>query len=374
MKKFAVLLVFLTLSCFLLSDAFAERTSATPITGETITIFGTEYTVEGIDLVATFGLDSTFAGFGCGWKYGGPDPSNDLILLADEFGSGGEDTVILTGVNAASLEPNATDTTMSYIYNDNDGSPNTDPSGIEWIDDDDTGSPNSDANIRLCQYDSGDVIGIDWDAIPMSQPDAYDDVTQRTDLIPTVSWFGGWEGKLTAACKNMKAGATRMYVGGVDDEASTKYYAYWVLDVASDVMLASGAVHLTGLGNPDEAGRGWDSGRDLRGMAFDGTYYYVSYRPPGTNELHLARFSSFPDSTASDSAHPEVPQIVRIDDPAGGVAWPTTNRPDHGGLACGRIVNGDPVFYVLCESYLYTLAPVVPVDMTGVEEDWQDYK
>jgi hypothetical protein len=324
------------------SDVSAERESATPITGETVTLFGVVYTVEGVDVMNTAwqglgGLENN-CGLGAGFKLGA-SPATDQILLADECDSNGEDIAILTGVDPVTFQPTAALTTSSYIVDADAGG--SDPSGIEWITDSGT------MNYRFPRGVQYQMVALDASGIPYSNYDTRSDTDNAND---------GYKG--LAACKNDKgSSATRMYYGGVDTD-SGDHFAYMAFDLTTNSFVSDHSVLLDGIGTPDDSGQ---PDRALRGLAFDGTYYYVMVKKPGVNESWLYRYNSFPDPLpGADSAHPDgSPLSAQLDNASGGVAWPLgVGRPDRGGIACGRMVEGSPVFYVLCDTFLYTLRPV----------------
>jgi hypothetical protein len=389
MKNYFIFVVFFAFIMLPPTAEAAERFTSTPVTGETITLFGAVYSVNGID-VTTANWPGTgtwesagpneWCGIGMGWKPGVTE-AGDTLLLVEECGGGpGEDAYLLTGVSAApDYEPGPAVTTASYI-NNSPGS-NRDPSAVEWINDDNIGAA-TDPNIRFGLGVVGQVIAYDTDTLPRA-----DDWTvnyQDQDAMPSNggTWAGSPWGKPVAGCKDEKTGAaTRYFLGCVNKvgEPLVGAFAYYVFDLTADAFLTSYPVNLTALGEPDEL-REWEEGRDLRALAFDGSRYYVFYRPPGTDEAWLARYETFPDSADAAVDHDEVPQTVRMDDPAGGVSWnDDVSRPDRVGMACGRMVNLSgrqyPVIYILCDHFLYTLAPRSLVGVsTDVGEEWEDYR
>jgi len=377
--------------------AYAERVETAPVAGETAILFGTMYTVEGIDFRNTdWPGTGLLTNFDCGNGVGfaeGAGTGADRIFLTDECGAGGEDIVFLTGVDPVTYEPGPIVSTAAYIVDDPGGHAQ-DPVAIDWISDVDEGA-GVDINLRYVRSTTGSVCGQDLDGIP------YADSENGTvvDYYPMPEnggvWSGGSMNKPWGSCTNARDDtATRWYVGHVNEYESVRYFSYAVFDLGLKNWVSNYAVHLVALGTPDENHGGVEAGRDLRAMAFDGTYYYVMYRRPGVNECHLARYTSFPDPGGGGHlAHTEIPSTSRLDDPAGGVAWPDKGTPgyhpsetlgdgedlpERGGIACGRLVSIDgtmcPVFYVLCDTWLYTLAPV-PTGGTAVEsKGWEDYR
>lgn len=393
MKKYCVLVVSFAVLWLPPGAGADERFTAAPVTGETIILFGAVYSVNGIDVTTVdwpgTGLwevagPNEWCGVSMGWKPGTTE-AEDVLLLVEECGGGpGEDACMLTGVAAApSYQPGPSVTTASYINNSPGSS--RDPSAVEWINDDDIG-PATDPNIRFALDVVGQVIAYDLDTFPRAD----DWTVNYQDQDPVPQNGGGWAGspwgKPSAGCKNEKTGsATRYYLGCVNEvgDPLVGSFAYYVFDLTTDTNLTNYPVNLTALGEPDECetrGCIWEEGRDLRALAFDGQRYYVLYRPPGINEAWLARYETFPDSSTSAVDHTEVPLKVRIDNPAGGVSWNNdVSRPDRTGMACGRMIDvagkDYPVFYILCDHFLYTLVPTELIGVTtDVGEKWEGYE
>lgn len=364
--------------------AFAERECATPQIGGTVTLFGIPYSVNGINVRTTVWpgtgiLDGSGPGgiqWNCGMEVGfyqGADTFDDRILLPEECDSGGEIGLIVTGVQASpSYEPSVAVSTASFIMN-NTGATPMDPTGIEWISDANVGGSKTDINYRAILGVNGHLTAYDSTDFPMNQWSAN---------TPPGPWEVDWDQwaayKGIAGCKNDKTGAaTRMYLGaGV--RGGSPHFGYGTFDLTSNSFVNQFSVWLDGIGVPDEIDHdGLNHFRDLRGMAYDGIgHYYMMVKKPGTGthnavapfgECWLYRYNSLPDPGVADGPHPDGSPLSSQLDTATGVCWPSgINRPDRAGIACGRIHNGHPVFYVLCNQYLYTLVPQVAAD-----ENWQ---
>lgn len=344
--------------------ANAERTAATPQVGGTVTLFGETYSVNGIDFKNTAWpgtgvLNGTGPGgydFTCGLGLGfveGANEAADRLLLTDECDTGGELGIILTGVAASPVyAPTVTVSSTVRIVDNNP--PRADPSGIEWISDVAAGGSKTDINYRV-------VLGVNFS---LAAFDMFDfPLTVWSSDTPPGPWEvdsdAGMPYKGLASCKNNTgAGATRMFVGGVDTTGSG-HFAYLAFDLTTDSFVNQNSVWLDGIGTPDD---GVQPTRALRGLAFDGTYYYAMVKKPGVAESWLYRYDAFPDPGVASAAHPEGSPLSDQLDTATGICWPSTNnRPDRAGIACGRIHNnGKPVFYILAEHFLYTLVPQSP--------------
>jgi len=340
MKKCPVIiLAFLLIAA---APAMAYRFEAAPVTGETITLFGQLYSVNGVNVMTEAWQGAGGLENNCGMAVGfrqGADPSLDEIYLSDECDSGGEDIAILTGVDPVTFQPSAAVTTSSYIVNAAAGG--NDPSGIEWITDSGT------MNFRVPLGVSFQMIALDASGIP------YADYSTTSDSGDYMSYKG------IGACKNAKdASATRMYYGGVI--GAPDHFAVGAFDLTTNSFVNGNSILLDGIGTPDTEPSVND--RALRELAFDGYYFYALVKQPGVDENWLYRYSSMPDPPGTgDFVHPETPLGVQLDSTPG-LAWTTANRADRTGIACGRNVNIGgtwwPTFYVLADQYLYTLKPI----------------
>ncbi len=346
------LALILVLFVFFSGSAYAERISANPITGETVTLFGTDYTVNGIDVTATtFQGNGAFVNtlcMGLGSRLGAT-AAQDQIFVADESGADGEDLFILTGVDSTTFTPTAAASTSSFIANTT--SNGFDPAGIEWINDNNAGA--SDPNYRFPRGASGSSL-FELSALDLGGIVWPDYLTLADTDTATDSYVG------MGMCKNaLDDTATRLYYGGVDRDSGL-HFAYMAFDLSTNSFVSAHSVLLDGIGTPDDPSTSLTAERSLRALGFDGTYYYVMAKKPGVGESWLYRFTTFPDPAAgADIVHPETPQSAQLDNAAGGVAWPTTpaDAANKGGLTFGRVVNGKPVIYISCSNYLYTLVP-----------------
>jgi hypothetical protein len=333
----------------------AYRFAAAPSSGETVTLFGQVYTVEGIDAFAvTWPGAGQLTGMTCGISVGfrpGADPSQDQIIIADECDGGGEDIAILTGVDPVTFQPNLTVTTASYLVDAGDGG--RDAAGVEWINDVDTGL-GLDANYRSSLGVTFQVVGRDADGIVFgSNQSGFSDTDNHQDNYKGI-----------AGCKNAKDdSATRYYYGGVDTDTGG-HFAVSAFDIAAGAWASDHSIHLDGIGVPDDLAQ---PDRALRGLAFDGYYTYALVKQPGVDENWLYRFNgAIPDPPAgSDAAHPDASPLGAQLDSTPGLAWSSgSSRADRTGIACGRNVNIGgvwlPTFYVLADNFLYTLKPYEP--------------
>jgi hypothetical protein len=360
--------------------ALAERGSPAPQVGGSVVLFGIIYSVDGIDITTeAFGGagaladDPNWCGMGVGFKQGATE-AQDRIYLTDECGNGGEDIALLTGVEPEpSFAPGSGFTSSSYIVQQGDGG-GEDPAGVDWITDDETGA-NADDNVRVVRssWPNLDLVAVDTDTFPRA-----DLTTGLVDEDDTSGYRSEFASTTTGSCTDWTEGMgdrpTRMYVAGYFDDGP--HFAYQAFDLTTLGFVNNNSYWFDSIGVPDDTAH---VGRDLRGMACDGTDYYVMARKPGVDECWIYRFPGpLPDPPATASA--ALPFTHEIDnqlDTTTGIAWPegdpgVASGPHRAGIACGRMVQiggqSYPVFYILCEKFLYTLVPQQPSGVGNFSE------
>jgi hypothetical protein len=364
----------------LTGTASAERGAPSPQTGGSVALFGIIYSVDGIDITTeAFGGsgaladDANWCGMGVGFKQGATE-AQDRIYLTDECGAGGEDIALLTGVEPEpSYAAGAGFTSSSYVVQQGDGG-GEDPAGIDWISDGDTGA-GIDDNVRVVRssWPNLDLVGIDADTFPLA-----DLTTNLVDEDDTSGYRSEFASTTTGSCTNWAEGMgdrpTRMYVAGYFDDGP--HFAYQAFDLTASAFVNTNSYWLDSIGVPDDTAH---VGRDLRGMAFDGVNSYVMVKKPRVAECWIYQFrGAFPDPPASGSAPlPSSHSFACRLDTSTGIAWPegepgVASGPHRAGIACGRMVQiggqSYPVFYVLCEKFLYTLVPQEPSSVENADQ------
>jgi len=379
----------------MLDNVIVEYLGAGPQVAD-INLFGWPYTVgdpidlQTADFMGTDPIYTDMGGQSLDFKEGAT-AAEDRLYLADETGAGGENAAFLTGADPNTYEFRPDVATLDYIAIVPGQDLNN--AGIVWVRDETTPGGMNDENVRMAFMNTDGSLG-DLNMTGALDRNDYDGAGVHFTIWEPANFteldgMTGFE-RVNASTPDVPGAPTKFYFGGVKLDDSDRHFAYQVLDAASGDFINGDAVLLDnqiGMAGTDPRA----AGREFRGLASDGNYFYATVLEPGTDgpsvgegegETWIYRFDDLPDPTSGgDTQHPasagEVPSS-HLDVP-GTLDYPETAGDEidkqRFGITCGRVldINGDPrpVFYVLLHHYLYTLVPLQVVNDT---EYWHFYR